>query len=306
MKIRFLLALCLVAGVWAQRGGPPLPASAQKAQQLLRAGDYSSSESAFRAAVAEAPNSAPVYNAAGSAFDLMGKSKEAQPYFQKAIDLAATPAAKSAALRAMAMSFAFEGDCKNTAKYEDLASGYWISTQDAPDRFYQQGELADEAARVCIDAGDLETALQYYTKGRDAGLKQPDIPADREKLWNFRYEHAMARIAARRGKKAEAEKHVAIAKQLVDSMWELKAQQQAFLPYLTGYVAFYSGDYKTALGDFEKANQSDAFIECLIGETYEKLGNKNKAMEYYRKAAAVQGHNPPAAYAIRFTRQKLK
>jgi hypothetical protein len=29
-------------------------------------------------------------------------------------------------------------------------------------------------------------------------------------------------------------------------------------------------------------------------------------MEYYRKAAAVQGHNPPAAYAIRFTRQKLK
>src|ERR1700735_4207552 len=130
MQIRLLLALCLVAGVWAQRGGPPLPATAQRAQELLRAGNYAEAESAFRAAVAETPNSAPVYNAAGSAFDLMGKSKEAQPYFQKAIDLAATPAAKSTALRAMAMSFAFEGDCKNTAKYEDLASAYWISTQD--------------------------------------------------------------------------------------------------------------------------------------------------------------------------------
>jgi hypothetical protein len=81
----------------------------------------------------------------------MGKSPEAQKYFQKAIDLAATPAAQ----RAMAMSFAFQGDCKNSAKYEDLASEYFRTAPDAPDAFYQQGELADEAARVCIDAGDM-------------------------------------------------------------------------------------------------------------------------------------------------------
>src|SRR6202021_1814712 len=112
---------------------------------------------------------------------LNGKSPEARKYFQKDIHLAATPAAKSAAQRAMAMSFAFQGDCKNTAKYEDLASEYFRTVQDAPDRFYQQGELADKAARVCIDAGDLSTAETYYTKGRDAGLKQPDIPADRVK-----------------------------------------------------------------------------------------------------------------------------
>src|SRR5580658_589617 len=236
MNTRFSLALCLVAAVWAQRGGPPLPASVQHAQQLFRSGNYAEAEAAFRAAEADLPDSVPVYNAVGTAFDLMGKSPEAQKYFQKAIDLAATPAAKSAAERAMAMSFAFEADCKNTAKYEDLATEYF-KTPDAPDRFYQQGELADEAARVCIDAGDLNTAEQYYAKGRDAGLKQPNIPADRVKLWNFRYEHAMARLAARRGNKAEAEKHVAIAESLVDGMEELKGQQQGFVPYLTGYVA---------------------------------------------------------------------
>jgi tetratricopeptide (TPR) repeat protein len=136
-------------------------------------------------------------------------------------------------------------------------------------------------------------------------LKQPDIPADREKLWNFRYEHAMARIAARRGNKAEAEKHVAVATQLVDAMTTLKAQQQAFLPYLKGYVAFYTGDYKRALEDFEQAQQNDAFIQCMIGETYEKLDDKDKATEYYRKAADVRGHNPPAAYAKWFTKKKL-
>jgi tetratricopeptide (TPR) repeat protein len=233
-----------------------------------------------------------------NAGDLQGNYQEARGLYRMAFAQAATPAAKSAVLRQIAMSYAFEGDCKNTANYEDQAAAYFRDNPDAPDRFYQQGELADEAARVCIDAGDLDTAEVYYAKGRDAGLKQPDIPPDRVKLWNFRYEH-------RRGNKAEAEKHVAIARQLVDGMTELKAQQQPFLPYLTGYVAFYAGDYKKALEDFQKAQQNDAFIQCMIGESYEKLGDKEKAMQYYRQAAAVQGHNPPAAYARRFTRQKL-
>jgi tetratricopeptide (TPR) repeat protein len=88
-------------------------------------------------------------------------------------------------------------------------------------------------------------------------------------------------------------------------MTELRAQQEAFFPYLTGYVALYLGDYKTALADLQKANQNDAFIQCLIGQTYEKLGDKDKAMEYYRRASEVRGHNPPAAYARPFARKKL-
>ena len=39
--------------------------------------------------------------------------------------------------------------------------------------------------------------------------------------------------------------------------------------------------------------------------TYEKLGDKDRAMEYYRKAFAVHGHNPPAAFAKPFARKKL-
>ncbi|HSU66874.1 MAG TPA: hypothetical protein VLJ39_08385, partial [Tepidisphaeraceae bacterium] len=78
-----------------------------------------------------------------------------------------------------------------------------------------------------------------------------------------------------------------------------------FFPYLTGYVALYTGDYKTALDDLQKANTNDAFIQCLIGMTYEKLGEKEKAMDWYRKASAAGAHNPPAAFAKPFTRKKL-
>lgn len=243
----------------------------------------------------------------GVQLDLEGKGAEARQIFQKEIDGATTPAAKARAQRAMAMSWAFESNCKKTIEYEQMVIDYWATREKEEPRnaFYQQGEMANEAARVCIDAGDLDAAGQWYRKGRELGLKEPGISADRKALWDFRLEHARARIAARRKDKAEAEKHVALAKAALDSMTDLKRQQEPFFPYLTGYVAYYLGDYKKALADFQMANQADPYIQCLLGQTYEKLGEKEKAMECYRKAAATTAHNPPAAYARPFARRKL-
>jgi tetratricopeptide (TPR) repeat protein len=247
----------------------------------------------------------------GTELDLEGKGEQARTIFQKAIDTAPDAASKANAQRAMAMSWAFEGNCKRTAEYENKVIDYWKTQESAaPDRaFYQQGEMANEAARVCIDNGDLDTAYDLYKKGRDLGLREPKIAPARKELWDYRWEHAQARIAARRGNKTEAQKHVEAAKNLLNDMKQndpkLYEQQATFLPYLTGYVALYTGDYKAALRDLENANQKDAFIQCLIGMTHEKLGDTGKAMDAYRKAAAVRGHNPPAAFARSFTRKKL-
>ncbi len=291
---------------WAQQrgGGQPLPEAVQEAQQLTRAGEYDEADAAWRKAAANSPNALVVMNAAGIAYDVMGKPADAQRYLSRAIDLAENPLAKANAQRAMAMSFGFAGDCKNAAKYEEMVAGYYLSVKDA----YNVGEMYDEAARICIDSGDLAASEKYYRMGHDAGLTQTDIPADRVKLWNFRLEHALARLAARRGNKAEAEKHVAAAKQLVDSMGELKEQQQAFFPQLVAYVAFHGGEYKKALASFQQSNQNDAFVQCMTAETYEKLGDKANADEWYKKAfeTGSRGHNPPAAYATRIARSKLK
>lgn len=43
----------------------------------------------------------------------------------------------------------------------------------------------------------------------------------------------------------------------------------------------------------------------MIGQTYEKLGEEDKAMEYYRKASTAVSHNTAAAYAVRFAMKKL-
>jgi tetratricopeptide (TPR) repeat protein len=231
----------------------------------------------------------------------MGRGGEARQHFTSAIGAARTPQAKANAQRRMAMSYAFEGDCAGAVRYAQQVFDFYVAEKN----FFQQGEIANEVARVCLEAGDVDAAEKWYRTGHEVGLKEPGIKPERVALWNFRREHAQARLAARRGRKDEAQKHVAAAKALLDQNPEMAKEQAIFYPYLVGYVAFHTGDYQTALTELQKANQDDAFIQTLIGQTYEKLGQPEKATEYYRKAAQATSHNPPAAYARPFTRKKL-
>ncbi len=234
----------------------------------------------------------------GRQMDLDGKYEEARKVFGRALQLAGSPEEHAQAVRSMAMSYAFEGDCKSAVKYE----GPLYATYLAAMKFFEAGETADEVARVCIDAGDLDTAYEWYRKGHEAGMNEP---AEKQKdLWNFRWEHAQARILARRGKKVEARKHVQAAKAILDK--GTNPQQAVFFPYLVGYVAFYGGDFERALAEFQKANQNDPFILVMIAQTYQKLGDGARAQEYYKKALGSKAHNPPNAFAHPLAKRKCR
>lgn len=295
-------SITVLAQAPAQAASPQRPSQPEfmrQGQQLERAGKLDAALALYKQELQKDPNSLAANIEAGSVLDLMGKGADARRYFTDAIKVANNPQAKARAERAMAMSYAFEGNCPKTIEYEQKVFDYYGSMKD----FYQQGEMADEAARVCIDSGDLDAAAKWYKIGHDIGLQEPDIKPARRDLWDFRWEHAQARLAARRGDREEAQKHVAAAKAILDK-GNIPEQAQ-FFPYLEGYVAFYGGDYKTALEDFLKANQNDAFIQCMIAQAYEKLGDRQQAQEYYRKAAGATSHNPPAAYAVPFSKKKL-
>jgi tetratricopeptide (TPR) repeat protein len=293
------LVLFSPAVLFAQTPARQQPEFIKQGQQLMREGKLAEALALYRQTLQSSPVSLPANIAAGDVLDLMGKGEDARKYFQKAIDVAEKPEQKASAERAMAMSYAFEGNCKKTIEFEQKVFDYYVSVRD----FFQQGEIADEAARACIDSGDLDTALHWYQVGHDTGLKEPDIKPARVDLWNFRWEHAQARLAARRGNLAEAQDHVTAAKAILDK--GAIPEQAQFFPHLRGYVAFYGQDYKTAVEELLKANQNDPFIQCLLGQTYEKLGERDKAIESYRKAAAAIAHNPPAAYAVPFAKKRL-
>ena len=252
-------------------------------------------------------------NRTASRLDSEGQTARAREIFQRLIDGAPTPLAKAAAQRTMAMSYGFDGDCANAVKLEEMVIAYWVTREEAEPQnaFYQQGEMANEAARVCIDAGDLATAEKYYRRGSELGLREPEPRTHPRSLWDFRLEHALARIAARRGNKAEAQAHVAAARKALDSDSAMAAQQERFFPYLVGYVALYTGDLATAESELTRTiamrgNDRDPFFHALLAMTHERMGHADAAKPLWQKAYDLSGgHNPPAAHVRPLARKKL-
>ncbi len=245
--------------------------------------------------------------------DVAGDHPAARAIFQKLIDGAPTPAAKAAVQRRMALSYGFAGDCTNAARYEEMVIDYWKTRESAEPQnaFYQQGEMANEAARVCIDLGQLDVAERLYRRGSELGLKEPEPKTHPKTLWDYRLAHALGRLAARRGNAAEARKQVAEAKRILDADSAMAAQQARFYPYLVGYVALFTNDLATAEAELGKAlgmqgNSSDPFLHVLMGMVQEKKGDAAAAKTLFQKAYELStGHNPPAAFSRPFTRKKL-
>ena len=244
------------------------------------------------------PRSYQAHLGAGIVLDLDGKYDDARKHFAKAIEVA-PPENKAQAMRNMAFSYAFERKAADAARYEQPLYDEDIAGKN----FFAAGEVANELARIYLESGDLDNAQKWYAMGHEAGLKQTDIKPDGIDLWNFRWEHAQARIAARRGKRADAQKHVAAAKAILDK--GTNPQQAPFFPYLEGYVAFHLGDTKAAIAALQKADQRDPFILVLLAQAYEKSGDKTQAIEYYRKVLASNNHNPTNAFARPIAKKKL-
>lgn len=270
-----------------------------------------SSAQGGRVAGAAAPGSEDTRTANG--LDVAGKTAEARVIFQRLIDTARTPLAKAQAQRGMAMSYAFSGDCANTVKYEEMVIAYWSTREkDEPQNaFYQQGEMANEAARVCIDVGQLDVAEEFYRRGTEFGLREPEPKTHPKSLWEYRLTHALARLAARRGNAAEAHKLVAEARRMLDSDTTMAGPQERFFPYLQGYVEVYLNNLNAALTHLNAAlaiqgNATDPFQHALLGMTHEKMGHAEEAKASYQKAYDLAtGHTPPAAFTRSFAAKKL-
>jgi tetratricopeptide (TPR) repeat protein len=303
--LRYILAAFLISITPLAAQSAANPAHTADPAELVKQGQKLNSEgkqdealALYRQALEAAPNLYEAHLASGIALDLKGQYEEARHHLAKAIELA-PPDKKDQALRTMAMSYAFEGDANGAAKYEQQLFDEQMSKQD----FNNASEIANELARVYLESGDPDNAYKWYKTGYETALRKADMKDADKNLWLFRWEHAQARIAARRGQGDEAQKHVSAAKAALDKA--NNPDQARFLPYLTGYVALYTGDYKTAIADLQKADQHDPFILSLLAQAYEKSGDRTQAMEYYRKVLASNAHNPTNAFARPLAKKKV-
>jgi Flp pilus assembly protein TadD len=291
----FATLLVLAAGLLAQSSSPQ--DLVKQGEKLSREGQQDQALALYRQAMQASPNLYEAHLGAGAALDLEGQYLQARREFAKAIDLA-PPQSKAQAFRAMAISYAFQRDAGQAAKYEEQAFNLHLGARD----YTGAAETADELARICLESGDADNAELWYRKGHETAFVNQNMSPAEKDLWNFRWEHAQARIAARRGRHAEAEKHVSAAKSLLDK--GTNPNQQRFFPYLLGYVAFYANDYKGAIADLQKADQHDPFILALLAQACEKSGDREQAMNYYRRILEINIHNPTNAFARPLAQQK--
>ena len=294
--IIFLAAASLCSP--AQTSAPSAADLVKQGQKLNSEGKQDDALALYRRALAISPDLYEAHLASGVALDLKGNYAEAREQFTKAIDLAPADQ-KQQALRAMAISYAFERKAADAAKFEQKVFDMRMSAQD----FTGAAETADELARIYLESGDTANAYKWYKTGYDTSQKKPNLTSPEKNLWLFRWQNAQARIDAREGKTAAAQQFVDAAKY---ALYQANnPEQDRFYPYLTGYVAFYSGDYKTAIADLQKADQHDPFILVLLAEAYEKSGDSSQAAEYYRKVLASNAHNPTNAFARPIAKEKL-
>jgi tetratricopeptide (TPR) repeat protein len=297
--LRILFFVLLTTAVCVPQTPAPAPLDLVKQGQKLNSeGKQDEALALYRQALGMVPNLYEAHLASGIALDLKGNYAEARQHLSKAIEIASNENMVQA-LRAMAMSYAFEGNAAKAAKFERQV----FDSQILAGNFTAAAEIANELARIYLESGDSGKAYKWYQSGyktaqRKAGLSEAD-----KNLWLFRWESAQARIAVRRGQAAEAQQHVIAAKAALDKA--NNTDQARFYPYLTGYVAFYTADYKTAIADLQKADQRDPLILALLGESYEKSGDASQATEYYRKVLTSNAHNPTNAFARPLARKKL-
>ena len=304
---RWILVSCLavstplIAQAPATPPTEPMSESAKlvkDAQKLTSEGKLDDALSAYRKALASSPKEVDAHLGIGVVLDLKGDYAEARKHLNEAITLASGNS-KERALRTMAFSYVFECNVKEAAKYEQQVFDARMAAQD----FVAAAGIANELARLYLECGDVNQAEQWYKTGYETSTKKTDMSEADRNLWLFRWTNAQARIAARRADKETAQKHVEEAKKALDGA--KNPDQARFYPYLTGYVAFYAGDYKTAITDLLRADQGDPFILCLLAQAYEKSGDQTHAMEYYKKVMAINSHGPTNAFARPIARKKV-
>jgi tetratricopeptide (TPR) repeat protein len=301
----YMLALALVTlttspGAQAQPETPArLAEMATQAHKLQIDGQRTAAIALYRQILSQDPRSAAAHLGMGEALDLDGRFPEARQHLQKAIEVSAETDV-NAALSAMGISYAFEGNAAEAAKYY----------QRAFDRQVQAGALdsaggtANALGRVYLETGDIANAEKWYRTGYDSATKVEGRTPAQADLTEMRWQHAQARIAARRRQFDIARKHVDEVRAIVER-GRLAPSQRANYPHVAGYVAFYQGNPDLAIAELLKADQADPFILSLLAQAYEQNRDQAKARELYAKIVALSTHSLQMAFARPLAERRL-
>ncbi len=306
IAVAAMLAISVQAGAGqvqpgaAPQANPDQESSVQAARKLMQAGKLDDALAAYKTILAADPDSFDANLGAGIVLDLQLKFEDARKHFAKAL-AAATADNRQQALTAMAVSYAFQGNAEAATFYQQI-----YDTQTAAANWAGAAATANALGRVYLEAGDTTNARRWYETGYEAARRQPASPGAQLDLWEYRWEHAQARIAAREGRFDEARKHVDTARALMEKNPQAFEDERPTFFYLTGYVELYAKNSQKAIEELQQANLQDPFVASLLAQAYEGAGQADKAREQWEAVRKSTAHNIQNAFARPLAMKKLK
>jgi Flp pilus assembly protein TadD len=294
------VCLAALASVAVGSQAPAPEELVKQGRALVSQGKLDEAVSHYRQAIRLSPQLFDARLALGIALDLQGQYAEARTHLNEAIRRA--PAgARNQALTAMAISYAFESRAADALKFLEPVYTQQLADQDLSGA----AATANAIGRMYLETSDIANARRWYDNGGQCGKKIAGLPAPDQDLWELRWLHAQARIAARDGKADEARKYVGQFEQVMQRRGKL-ADDNEIYRYLLGYVAYYLKDYDRAIGELAKGNLADPFMSNLLGMAYEAKGDMNNARQYYRRTLELNAHTLQNAIARPHARAKVQ
>jgi tetratricopeptide (TPR) repeat protein len=272
----------------------------KQGRALFSQGRHDEAERLYRQAISLSPRSFEAARALGILLNIKGQYPEARTHLQRAVTVAPTSTVRHQARAALALSYAFEG------KFNEVTGEYLeLRRQQQLD-----GDASGAAAsarslgRILLEAGDTTNGRKWYELGYQEWKPPDSAPESERLLWDLRWRHMQARVAAREGKLDEAKRQLAEFETVMKRRGRL-VEDNDFYRWVSGYVAFYLKDYDRAIAELAQGDLDDPFILDLIANAYEAKGDITNARQYYRRVMESNVFNLQSAIARPHARAKL-
>lgn len=285
-----LVLVALMPAVQAPEAADPIDLVKQ-GRKLVAEGRLDEGLALYQQALVANPDLPDAHLAAGIVLDLKLSFADARRHLSRALELSDADN-RAQMLSALAVSYAFEGKAREAATFYKRLLDAQTPTSD----FAGAAATANALGRVYLETGAYAEARRWYESGYEYSRRQEKSAGAQLELWDFRWLHAKARVAAREGHKAEAARLAAEAKALLDKAPALASETPTY-QYLAGYVALYAKDYDAAIAALPSADLRDPFVLSLLARAYHGKGDASRARETWEKVLASRAHNLQNAFA---------
>ena len=290
-------ALCFIGASGQQ---PDPEQLVKQGRTLFSQGRHDEAERLYRQALAISPRSFEAARALGILLNIKGQYPEARTHLERAVQVANTPTVRHQAMATLALSYAFEGRMDAVAReYEALRR-----SQQADGDASGAAASARSLGRILLEAGDIANGRKWYEIGYQEWKPQASQAESERLLWELRWRHMQARLAAREGKIDEAKRLLGEFEGLMKQRGRA-AEDNGIYRWVAGYVAYYAKDYDAAIDHLTHGDTDDPFILGLIGKAYEAKGDLTNARQYYRRVMESNVYNLQSAIARPHARSKL-